>query len=65
MDNTILFYKGTRDKMPSEKDDDAIYVTIENTDSSYASLYTSGREFVSKEYIDNLVGDIERLINEL
>lgn len=57
--------KGNRDNLPSELENDTMYVATSNTENSYSSIFVAGKEWVSKEYIDLKIGEIEKLLSEL
>lgn len=61
----LKILKGNKENLPEILDNDNIYVATSNTESDYSTIIIDGKEWVSKEYIDNLIGDIEKLLNEL
>lgn len=61
----LKILKGNKENLPEILDNDNIYVATSSTESDYSTIIIDGKEWVSKEYIDNLIGDIEKLLNEL
>lgn len=57
--------KGNKENLPLDLENDILYIATANTENSYSSIYIDGEEFVSKKYIDKLIGDIDKLLNEL
>ena len=57
--------KGNRENLPSELDLGTMYIATSDTENNYSSIFVAGKEWVSKEYIDLRIGEIEKLLSEL
>lgn len=61
----LKILRGNKENLPKILDKNNIYVATSDVEGDYSSIYINGKEYVSKEYIDNIVNDIEKLLNEL
>lgn len=57
--------KGDKTKLPSTLENDVLYIALSQAENEYSEMVVDGQHFPSQQYIDKLIGDINKILNEL
>lgn len=57
--------KTNKSKLPVTLEDNVLYITTSNTENEFSEMIVDNQHFPSQKYIDKLIGDIDKLLNEL
>lgn len=57
--------KSSKENIPSLHEENTIYIGTVTEENDYSEIIVEGKTWASTEYVDEKIGDIERILDQL